>query len=234
MVRALVLLACASLLAPATAQERPAVRDLTGPLEASGSLVDPEFGIEVRALGLERRVEMFQWTSDGSGGVEGRWSADALDDANLPGGHANPEFPFRSRRWLAERLLVDGQPVDPALWRGRGEWNPLAADPARLPPNLAVVFQPIEGGLSSSEDADEPEVGDLRVSWRRLDFTSPAQRVVLQEGRWVAADGSVALATEPLDFPGVERDGSRYPWWIFLLLVAGVLPLVIVVFRRRR
>lgn len=222
-------LLCALAVAPASAQQTERILDGRPP--PGERLEDPEFGIATTALGLERQVEMYQWRSDGSGGVEAVWSAEALIDTDLPGGHANPPFPFSSERWLNERVLLDGRPLDPALYRDRGEWRALPADVSALPPNLAVVFERIDGSLWSSENPASPEVGDLRVSWRQLQLDELNIRLALRDGRWVAAEG-LALPTRPLDFPASGRSGRAWLAWLAGGLV--LLGLLVLLLQRRR
>lgn len=215
--------------------------------QAATPLHDDLFGLETRALGLERRVEMFQWretrATDAALGYETVWLAARIDSRQFsqPQGHANPaQMPFAGARWVAERVTLDGHPLDPALLTGLDDWQPVPPDPEVLPPNLALNFQHAGDVLTTSLDPARPAVGDVRIRWYTLSGTALTEAarvggIVLQDGRWIAAKPApdapgVAPATAvdaDHGVPGLSalrQLWSRYAW---LITALGVIVLVL-------
>ena len=211
-------------------------------------LRDVEFGVAVRAPGLERRVEMLQWTRTPQGYVRA-WSDEPIDATGFAPGHANPvEWPLPGRRWLAATLRFEGRPVDPGVVAALGEWRELRPSFTALPGNMAATFQPEGDGLGSADNPLDPQVGDLRIRWRQLVLPPLQGRVVLRDGRWTMApapavdppDGGNALARTPpsptaivAPAPAARTAGApraRWPWW----LGGGAALLVVVLALRRR
>lgn len=154
-------------------------------LQAEGSLLDPDFNQIAEGLGLRRKVEMFQWrerkekreeTSVGGSkttrtiySYEKRWDDDLIDSSEFaePAGHENPaSMPFSGAEWRAEMVRLGGLPLAPSVVNEIDGWRPMAAQPERLPVNLAATLRVDDGLLTSA--AAEPVVGDLRISFARL------------------------------------------------------------------
>jgi len=121
-------------------------------------LRDPDFGVVADgAIGLQRRVHMYQWHRDGDG-YRLEWNDTVVDSSGFVPGHENPAtIPLHARVWLA-----------PGHEAGQGEWVPLRPDFSALPGNLSATFQPEGDGLGSAANPASPEPGDLRITWHAL------------------------------------------------------------------
>lgn len=232
-VLALLLALCAG---ASLAQAMP--EPVAGELRAGAELVDPQFGVRARALGLERRVEMFQWRRRPDGGYDAGWFDAPLDSAEHDHTHANPPWPaFASERWLSDGAVLNGRAVDAALFAVLDGWEPLPVDHAALPPNLAVVFQPDGEGVSSSDTPAAPEVGDLRLRWRALPEGVVHGLATERDGRWTAGGegdglrrGEAMKADDGL--PGLDVPPRVKSGW--LLWAAGVFVLLLLALYLRR
>lgn len=246
--RALFALLLAAPLACAQAPEPPDAAAITeaervGVLQPDGVVADPAFGVSTPALGLAREVRMYQWIETPvPGELPGQppsyrqdWAAEAVDSSAFaePQGHANPgPLPFASARWFAERALFSGEPVHGAgLWRELDGWQPLSPDPTALPPNLALLFVPDGDGLTSSDDPNRPQIGDLQVRWLALPG-GPVRGPLRREGGVLAAfhDGArlvrVSMPADGLvgldEHPNPARD-----LWLWLLVAVPLAALML-------
>lgn len=199
-------------------------------------LVDPDFRVRTRQFGLDRRVEMYQWRL-GDTGYERVWHGALIDSAGFDPAHANPpKLPIENRRWWAEQPMLDGAPLDQAVLRSLGEWRMLRPDFSRLPANLAASFQPEGEGLGSAENPLEPQIGDVRVSWRELVLPSLTGKVVQREGVWTLvnhperANAAGAALAPPSEKP--EHAQRMWPFFAGGLLV--IVAIVVGVQRRKK
>jgi hypothetical protein len=210
-----------------------------GTPQPARSVRDPEFGVVARHFGLERRVEMLQWTRQPQGYAR-VWSEQPIESAGFAADRQNPpSIPLRHRRWLATTITVDGKPLDPGVVTALGRWQAFRPSFSALPGNLAVTFQPEGDGLGSAENPLDPRIGDLRVHWRELVLPPLDGRIELRDGRWqlraapppAAGDETpVAAAAEPADdTPGHRR-------WLPSAMIAALLVFIAALFawRRRR
>lgn len=199
------------------------------------SVRDPEFGVMARYFGLERRVEMYQWQKQVQGYSQA-WSEHPLDSGGFAPGHDNPPFPLQGKRWIAEAILIDGKRLDDDVVRALGEWHPFRPSFNALPGNLAATFQPLGDGLASAENPLDPQVGDLRITWRELILPPLQGKVVLHDGRWQLVATPVAAEADQLGEPKPAVDVSSGRWLSWLsgggLLV--VLIAALAAWRRRR
>lgn len=240
------LLFAVALVAPAPAQDA-APRSRVP--QSATALRDPDFGVESRGVTLEREVEMYQWREvDTDEGPRYRkaWSPLAVDSSRFaqPGGHENPpmSFPIEPARWSAARsFTLDGRPLVPAVAVQPGQWRTLRPDPARVPPNLAASFQPDgAGGLISSQDRRDPQVGDIRLRWRERRAAPITTPVALRNGRWVADAKAQASAAAPAATAGDAAPGdtasqqSTLRMLVYAGAVAAILGLLTLVALRRR
>lgn len=195
-------------------------------VDTGAVLRDPEFGIESRALGLRRGVEMLQWSA-GEGGDTLVWSDRPLVHAR----HANPgAWPMRGERWLAGAVRVDGHPVDDAVVAAFARWQPLSPSEDALPDAMAATFVPAGGYLTTAQDPDAPAPGDLRVRWEELVLPPLTGRAVESDGRWVLADPAT------VDAARAAVEGEAIPAWRLLMPFAGALlcAVLVLAWRRRR
>ncbi len=153
---------------------------VTGPLEASGLLADPDYLRPTPYVSLRREAEMFAWVEKvtvekqkkiGGGSketkiyaYEKKWTSrpQDSDDFRHPEGHENPTPRVHGDAFAAERALIgvyafppDHIQLPPAL--------PMALDDARLLPRRGTragnyLFLG-EGTIAA------PRLGDTRLSW---------------------------------------------------------------------
>lgn len=189
-------------------------------------LEDADFGVQSRAFGLERRVEMYQWRRDANG--YGKvWNAAPIDSSDFDPAHRNPpRLPVRNRQWWARAVTLDGYPLPVPTVRLLGQWAPLRPGFSALPDRYARRFQPEGDGLGSSYDPLSPAIGDVRITWHEFVLPPLAGKVELRDGAWTLTAKAAAApqATRPaVDIaaavgPLVRRLG---PW--AALIAAGAL-----------
>lgn len=161
--------------------------DPKGLPHAVKTVADAEFGVATHQLGLERRVEMYQWRGSAAR-YEKTWSSERIDSARFSAGHDNPaEFPLATRRWIARDIVLDDKPLDPGVLRSLGQWRDFRPDFSALPGNLSATFQPEGDGLGSAVNPLDPQIGDLRITWRELVLPSLNGVVAMNNGVWTIA-----------------------------------------------
>lgn len=191
---------------------------------------DPDFGVSTRHMGLRRRVAMLQWQRDGDG-YRTVWSERWIDSTDHAPGHANPYAPsMQNRTWLAERVTLDGYPLDADVVRRLGRWQRFRPGFSRLSRRQAAIFQPEGDGLGSAENPMAPAVGDLRIHWEALQLPPLAGRLNLHEGRWVvvartrtAAHLAPTSAAAPAGTQESGRPWARWGSWLLFAAAAGLL-----------
>lgn len=235
---AIALLAIAGLAFAAQAQTADDAEPLGEPI-AGKRLLDRDFGVETRQFGLDRRVEMYQWRFNGKA-YERVWNAAPIDSAGFAAGHVNPtRMPLENKRWWAENASLDGKPIQVEVLRTIGEWRVFRPNFSRLPANLAATFQPEGDGLGSAENPLDPQIGDLRVSWRELRLPALEGKLELRDGRWrlLPEAAAAALAAAPARAaPAASADaapGGWSPGW-FAVAVGFALILLYRLRQRRR
>jgi Transmembrane protein 43 len=198
------------------------------------TLTDEEFRVNTREFGLDRQVEMYQWRTN-DGGYERVWNDARIDSAGFAPGHENPaKMPLENQRWWAEKPTLDGKPLDPAVLRTLGEWRVLHPNFSRLPANLAASFQPEGDGLGSAENPLDPQIGDLRVSWRELVLPPLAGKIELREGVWrLTADSSEDIPASQ-SVPATPQPGHTQRLWPFFGAGLMAIVAIAVAVRRRR
>jgi len=202
----------------------------------SAFLRDPDFGVITRHPGLQRHVEMYQWARAGSGYAL-EWRGARVDSSGFAPGHDNPrEIPLREREWRGD-VTLDGRAVPREAVDALGRWRPFRPNFSALPGNMAATFQPEGDGLGSAENPLDPQVGDLRITWRELVLPPLADRLVLRDGEWALREPAGTLpamdAATATPGPGnAERRRLRWPFVIAPIL--AVLVVLVVVVRRRR
>lgn len=237
------LLLAAALLAPGVAPAQAPAGPGDAPV-AEDPLRDPDFGVRTRGLGLQRKVEMYQWRRAGNGAYVRVWSEQPIASAGHDARHANPDrFPIRSRYWIAARVALDGRPVQEDVLKEFGRWRVFRPGFTALPGNLAATFQPEGDGLSSSENPLDPQIGDLRITWHELVLPPLAGRVVLEDGVWVPSPGAAqddlaarGAAADARDDAGPVGARGRMPggWRMLALGACLVLVVLLLALARRR
>jgi hypothetical protein len=212
---------------------QPAVEPEDLPV-AGGVLLDRDFGVDTRQFGLDRRVEMYQWRR-GESGYERVWNAAPIDSSTFEPGHENPpRLPLENRRWWAPGPTLDGRPLDADVLRSLGEWQVLHPNFSRLPANIAASFQPEGDGLGSAENPLEPEIGDLRVSWRELVLPPLSGKVALRDGAWRRVSVPNVVDPNPAESAPVREQGQTQRLWPVFGGALVVIAALVVALRRRR
>ena len=136
--------------------------------------LDADFNQQAATPLLTRHVAMFQWRELRLGNsvtYEMDWSDTPQDASRFDqmNGHINPgPFPIQGRRFVSERVQLDGFALDAALLHALPGSMPVAPDMKALPGNLAASFSLHDGTLVSSITPGDPRLGDLRVSWTEV------------------------------------------------------------------
>jgi hypothetical protein len=158
---------------------------LSGPVQVDQSLRDPRFGIEQRAIRLERQVEMYQWRERSEtkeekkvGGAVERtttytyskeWSSSLNDSSRFhdPTGRQNPSsMPYESATYQAQSGTLGDYRLDTGvLGKVRG-WSDLAVQPDDLAEDLRSEFVAQGEWLYRGSNPSVPAVGDTRVRFR--------------------------------------------------------------------
>ena len=160
---------------------------LSGAVQVEDTLRDAEFGVEQRALRLERSVEMFQWTESSEtreekklgGGMERittytydtEWEDGLIDSADFaqPDGHGNPDsMPYQSQRVSADIGRIGDYRVDSAVLGQVEGWQDLEVTVDSLPSATRAGFAKHDGWLYRSQSPSGPSVGDIRVRFRMV------------------------------------------------------------------
>jgi hypothetical protein len=241
MIRALGAAALALLLAPAHALPGAAQSlQPQGDPRPARAPRDEEFGVVTSQLGLQRRVEMYQWRS-GARGYERVWSARPIRAGGPGSAHENPEqLPLPARSWRPP-ILLDGHPVDEEVVERLGSWRRMRPSFTALPLGMAATFQPEGDGLGSAANPLAPEIGDLRITWHELVLPDLAGSVELRGDAWRLADRADVRAEDPgMQDPAPDaapalpaRQPRTIPWFaIAALLALGLVALLVL--RRRR
>lgn len=159
---------------------------MTGEATTTETLSDPEFGISVRAIKLERRAEMYQWKEDTSS-HSGSKSSDGSDTAAnytyspvwsptlIPSGsfkqprvHENPrEMPIKSQSETAKKVTLGAFTFSEAQVDMLTNSEDLSVDEksAAAAPVSKAGFKFNEGGYYKGADPASPAIGDVRVAF---------------------------------------------------------------------
>ncbi|PIQ37612.1 MAG: hypothetical protein COW59_06175 [Lysobacterales bacterium CG17_big_fil_post_rev_8_21_14_2_50_64_11] len=237
-------LLCSAIVLAQPAQAPVVLVPIVGELAASEPLLDPEFGIAVRALALHRRVEMWQWQvlADAQPGAEryqAQWSQQQIDSSGFDAAHHNPTMPFASAQWLSASALLNAQPVTPALLATLDGWQPLSPQADRLPENLAAVFRTEAGLLVTGDDSSQPQIGDLRITWETLPAGPVHGMALVDDGGLTLAEGAgltrgVVAGSELPGLAQGARAGSDLLWWLIAAVLTGLIALLVMRWRARR
>ncbi len=219
---------------------------ITGEAKAGAALGDPAFGVQVGALALRRRVEMYQWEEKRESREEKQvgggtrtvteyryrkdWNDEPIDSSDFrqAGAHANPgPLPYENQTWRADDVRVGGYTLSPAASDEIGGWERVGTDSVELPPNLAASFRVDDGWFVTSEDSNSPQVGDVRVRFEYvpegvISVIARQQNGVLVP--YAASNGNELLLVErgASDATAMfEAEGSRNATAAWFLRLAG-------------
>lgn len=156
---------------------------LSGPADTQSVLQDPDFQVSVKALRLQRRVQMYQWKEhkqtkkrDKIGGgtetvttytYEKQWSDSPIDSSRFKeqAGHQNPSgMAYRSTTLNAPNVSLGAYRLSTSLIRKIKNFEPLALTQA---PNLPGQTMHLRGGdLYLGQNPASPAIGDLKISYK--------------------------------------------------------------------
>ncbi|XP_050731838.1 transmembrane protein 43 homolog isoform X2 [Eriocheir sinensis] len=150
-----------------------------GPLSTWPVLADEAYGVEINAVKLKRRVQMFQWIeeessirsedtpgmpSDTSYSYSYAWRDKVVDSTafSIPWGHDNPKtIPVESTIRVAETVSVGGYRLSPALKEEFFDFTSFSGDEQ---PEQGDVK--LHGGMYYlTRDIYNPDIGDLRIQF---------------------------------------------------------------------
>lgn len=164
---------------------------LTGQLQTSDTLKDPDFGVSGQLIKLQRDVEMYQWTQlvverklpTPDGGTEVRkdfayarnWSTGVIDSNGFKEKdqypNPNPEkLPYPVWSGEASDVRVGAFRLNDSLVKIYNEFVPQAvveSDLANVSEELRNKFRVREGKFYNSKDPANPQIGDIRISFRK-------------------------------------------------------------------
>ncbi len=143
----------------------------------SGDLKDGKFNITIKAAKLERKVEMYQWdencTTDEDDHktctYEKKWSDMLIDSSSFEkSGYTNPtSFKYESEEYKAENIKVGAYDLPERLLSNLSYNEELKNEKLTEMYKTPVDNFKLEGNyLMNSSNVSDPQVGDLRISYR--------------------------------------------------------------------
>lgn len=159
---------------------------LTAPAVADGHRIDTDLGIQAEALGLQRKVQYFQWietsrseTRTKLGGGEETVTTYAYDKAwtdspqdsssfHQPAGHQNPAATLADASFLADQARLGAFRLDRDGLQQVSAQTPLnlTEDEARAAAaQLGRAVSLAENGLYIGANPAAPQVGDMKVTY---------------------------------------------------------------------
>src|SRR3954471_21749597 len=180
---------------------------LVGEATAAAPLRDPDFGLVVDGLRLERTAETFQWLErpEGTGSNKTLRYEKVWPPALIPSGrfeeratHPNPEaLPVSGFEAVASDAQLAGEPLDAALLRALPAVRELRPEQTGTV-QLADLRFKREGDWLYGGDPRRPEIGDVRIRFTAAPEGQVSLLAAREDGRIVpyaaAGGGSVALA----------------------------------------
>ncbi|XP_055688427.1 transmembrane protein 43 homolog [Lutzomyia longipalpis] len=182
---------------------------ISGTLVTDEPLTEPDYGIQVQAVKLKRRVQMFQWieetvehrygesiasveTEDKNYYYTQDWRDKLIDSRNfyIRTGHHNPRaFPIESRIQVAERVQIGYYELGAAVKDRISTFVELTSD--SRPEDPAVKLH--SGLYYHCNDVWNPEVGDIRIQFSFAGLEGESYTVVgrLQRGTIVPYETSL-------------------------------------------
>jgi hypothetical protein len=214
-------------------------------------LQDPEFGLRLTALRLQRLVEMYQWTEEKKtkerkkvgGGKEKtttyhyqkRWVSRHVDHGRFkkPAGHRNPaEMPYAGQDFISINARLGGFRLTPTLVQRIRGFQDVDMDEALIPGRIPEDAKRHGAWLYFGPQPGTPAVGDVRVSFQAVYPT----RISVVAGQlknrltpYITPAGELALvqtgvhSAEAL-FEGARKSNATLTWALRLggTLVMGI------------
>lgn len=207
-----------------------------GRVETAQGVQDPVFRLGYDALRLSRTVEMYQWdedkrTQDGKTRYryDKQWSERHIDSSRFhQSGHDNPPPPpFSSDDYVAGDARLGGFAISSGQIRAAGGLAAVADAP--VPPALRSQGWTAQGNIwfKGRGSLDDPQIGDLRLSFRVLaegDISLAGQQQGDRLQAWTSSRKTEVLLVELGDLPAAElfeRAQSRNTMLGWALRAAG-------------
>ena len=155
---------------------------------AGDKLNDSVFPVGFKTPKLTRTVEVYEWKEDSNSDSDGNttysynkvWEEVLIDSSNFhQGGHENPtSIPYDSESYVADVvnvgafLLSNDQKSDLNT-----KANLVVLEDVELPENVTLSG----GYVTTAKDINNPEIGDIRITWQYNDWTK-ATVLAVQKG----------------------------------------------------
>ena len=177
---------------------------ISGTPRVSEPIYDTDFNISVRAMRLQRQVEMYQWqtdTAEGEGNTNRTqrvWSNKPLPSPeSAPPEVRNPKRMPRGQRQQDAGLITLGAfTLSPRLIALLDDYQPVRIDdPARL-----GRLRRLGDDYFRGKNPREPVVGDLKVTYKAV-FPEPLSLTARLRGRMLEPDpaGTIRAGLHPPD-----------------------------------
>ena len=209
------------------------------------TLTDPKFNISVKSSKLVRKVEMYQWEETEhvddddtrSYTYEKKWSDDLIESKDFhQSGYNNPtSFPVANESYLANDVKVGEYNLSSKQIEKTNAQATLSAENVVL----TEEYKYQNNYVTTSKNLDEPEIGDIRISWLYNDWNE-ATILAVQKGNtfvdFVSKDGKTVNRVEEglLSLKQIVkemRNEDKFMKWILrlvgtLLVIFGYLSII--------
>ncbi|HKI85334.1 MAG TPA: TMEM43 family protein [Thermoanaerobaculia bacterium] len=161
---------------------------VSGEATTTETLSDPEFGVSVSAIKLERYAEMYQWKETRSSKSKSKlgggkktvttysyskvWSPALIDSSSFknPQGHENPgAMVVAGKTWTANNVTLGAFSLSSAQVAKLNRTDDLSVDEnaaAALPAATKARFHWSDGGFYAGSNPASPAIGDTRVTFK--------------------------------------------------------------------
>lgn len=216
----------------------------SGTATTQETLVDEAFLVSAPAIKLQRNVSMYQWKQTGVSKSATRhdykkdWSDKAIDSSHFkyPAEHGNPEMAYKNRTFQAQNVSLG------AFKLSNEQINRLAVDQdltvqgIKIPKQLAGKKLTLtETGLYLGDNPAEPQIGDLKISFKILK-PSKVSVIAQQQGNnftsYINKTGSdvdlltMGIKTAKAMFVEAQQQNTFLTWEVricgFLLMWSGL------------
>jgi hypothetical protein len=144
---------------------------MSGSAATEETLSDPEFGVSLNAIKLDRQVEMYQWDEKETTKTEGSkktttytysegWQDELISSSDFEEkrGHQNPaSMPYQDRSLVAQTVTVG------AFTLSAEQIGDLSASEVHTPETSSYTVQ--DGYIYLGSSTSSPEIGDVRVRY---------------------------------------------------------------------
>lgn len=145
---------------------------VSGPVEVTEPLSEPEYGIIVDSVKLKRRVQMFQWVEIKEEGYDSaadyyyttEWKDKLIDSDRfyIRFGHENPsEIPIKSQIQIADEVRIGSFVFGAELKKKFSDYVEVTSD--ERPERRDIKMH--SGLYYHSDDLWNPKVGDIRIQF---------------------------------------------------------------------